>query len=268
VTNAPKLASEGAHRAAPPPHPEVIPAIDLLDGKAVRLRKGRYEDVTVYPEEPESLAARWSEHVGRLHVVDLEGARRGRAVQSDTVARVLRAFRGSVQVGGGVRSRESIDAYFELGAARVVLGTVALKDPELVARAAEAYPNRIIVAVDGTNGFVSSEGWLEHSERRSADVVRDFSGYQLAAILYTDVERDGTEVGPNVEATAQLASETSAHVIASGGVGTLEHLRALGAAARGVEGPGAIVGAIVGRALHEKRFTLEAAVAALGSSGG
>lgn len=249
---------------APVRLPEVIPAIDLLDGKAVRLRQGRYDDVTVYPEEPEALAARWSEHVGRLHVVDLEGARRGSAVQSETVARVVRAFKGKVQVGGGVRSRESIDAYLNVGADRVVLGTAALKDPELVASAAEAYPNRIIVAVDGKNGFVASEGWLEQSQRRAVDVVRDFSASPIAAVLYTDVERDGMEVGPNLDATARLARETSAQVIASGGVGTLDHLRALARAALGIEGPGGIVGAIVGRALHEKRFTLEEAVAALG----
>lgn len=245
---------------------EVIPAIDLLDGKAVRLRQGRYEEVTVYSDAPEGLAQRWAEHVQRLHVVDLEGARRGSAIQADTVARVIRAFGRNVQVGGGVRSLEAVRAYVDLGAERVVLGTAALKDPELVARAAEAYPGRIIVAVDGKNGFVASDGWLEQSERRATDVVRDFSSLPLAAILYTDVERDGTEVGPNVEATARLARETGAQVIASGGVGTLDHIRALSRAASTVAPPAGLVGVIVGRAVHERRFTLEEAVAAAGGA--
>ncbi len=235
---------------------EVIPAIDLLDGKAVRLLKGRYEDVTIYHDDPAALAASWSGRVERLHVVDLEGAREGRAVQRELVTRLVKAFGSGVQVGGGVRSFEAVQSYFELGVERVVLGTAALRQPELVARAAEAYPQRIIVAVDARDGRVATAGWLDQSERLAVDLVRELSVHALAAALYTDIDRDGTEVGPNVEATARLGRDTPVPVIASGGVGTLAHISALSAAGSG------IVGAIVGRALHEHRFSLDEAVAA------
>jgi len=240
---------------------EVIPAIDLLDGKAVRLRQGRYDEVTVYADDPAALAASWAGLVPRLHVVDLEGARAGRSMQGDRVREIVRAFGDGVQVGGGVRSFEAAESYLELGVARVVLGTVALRNPELVAQLATAYPGRVIVAVDARHGMVATEGWLEQSERRAVDLVRELSGLPLAAVLYTDIERDGTEVGPNVEETARLWRETGVPVIASGGVGTLAHLEALSRSGEGV------VAAIVGRAIHEHRFTIEAAVqAARGAS--
>jgi phosphoribosylformimino-5-aminoimidazole carboxamide ribotide isomerase len=235
---------------------EVIPAIDLLDGKAVRLLKGRYEDVTVYHDDPAALAAEWAGRAPRLHVVDLEGARAGHAVQRDLVTRLVESFGRGVQVGGGVRSFDAVKSYFDLGVERVVLGTAALKNPELIEQAALAYPGRIIIAVDARDGKVATAGWLDQSERLATDLVRELSKHALAAALYTDIDRDGTEVGPNIEATARLGRETSVPVIASGGVGTLAHLTALGQAGSG------IVGAIVGRALHEGRFSLDEAVAA------
>lgn len=235
---------------------EVIPAIDLLEGKAVRLLKGRYEDVTVYHDNPPVLAAGWAGRVKRLHVVDLEGARVGEAVQRDLVTRLVKSFGSGVQVGGGVRSFEALKSYFDLGVERVVLGTAALRQPELVERAAEAYPGRVIIAVDARDGKVATAGWLDQSERLASDLVRELSKHALAAALYTDIDRDGTEVGPNIEATARLGRETGVPVIASGGVGTLAHLTALARAGSG------IVGAIVGRALHENRFSLDDAVAA------
>ena len=236
---------------------ELIPAIDLLDGKAVRLRKGRYEDVTVYTEHPPALAREWSTRVRRLHVVDLEGARAGAPVQRALIREIVGAFGPGVQVGGGVRSVDAAAEDLELGADRVVLGTAAIRDPELVARLAQAYPNRVIVAVDARGGKVATHGWLETSEREAVDVVRELAALPLAAVLYTDIERDGTEVGPNVDATARLARETGVPVIASGGVGTLDHLRVLAALGGGV------VAAIVGRAVHERRFTIEQALEAI-----
>lgn len=235
---------------------EVIPALDLLDGKAVRLRQGRYDEVTVYDEQPHILAAEWSGRVRRVHVVDLDGAKQGRPVQRVLVRKVVASFGAGVQVGGGVRSMTAVDQYFDLGVERVVLGTAAIRDPELVQTAATAYPGRIIVALDARNGKVATDGWTDQSERRAIDVVREIASLGLAAVLYTDIDRDGTEVGPNVEATASLASEGGVPVIASGGVGKLEHLEALAKS-----GP-KVVGAIVGRAMHEKRFTLEEAIAA------
>ena len=235
---------------------EVIPALDLLDGKAVRLRQGRYDEVTVYDEQPHILAAEWSGRVRRVHVVDLDGAKHGRPVQRVLVRKVVASFGAGVQVGGGVRSMSAVDQYFDLGVERVVLGTAAIRDPELVQQAAAAYPGRIIVALDARNGKVATDGWLDQSERRAIDVVREIAALGLAAVLYTDIDRDGTEVGPNVEATASLGNEGGVPVIASGGVGKLEHIQALSQA-----GP-KVVGAIVGRAMHERRFTLEEAIAA------
>jgi phosphoribosylformimino-5-aminoimidazole carboxamide ribotide isomerase len=228
---------------------ELIPAIDLLGGQAVRLRQGRYDQVTVYHADPAALAAVWSGEVGRVHVVDLEGARNGSPVQAELVRAIVASFGRGVQVGGGVRSLAALEGYFELGVERVVLGTAAISDPELLERAAEAYPGRVIVAVDARGGMVATEGWLEQSSVRAVDLVRRVSTLPLGAVLYTDIERDGMEVGPNFGETVRLARDGGLPVIASGGVGTLDHLRAL------AREPG-VVGAIVGRALHERRFTL------------
>jgi phosphoribosylformimino-5-aminoimidazole carboxamide ribotide isomerase len=234
----------------------VIPAIDLLSGQAVRLKQGRYDQVTTYDEPPHAIAEEWKTVVQRLHVVDLEGAKAGHAVQKDAVRRVVEAFGPGVQVGGGIRTLEAMESYLELGVDRIVLGTAAIRDPDLVRRAAEAHPGRIIIAVDAKAGFVATDGWLDVSERRAVDVVRDVGRLPIAGVLYTDIARDGMETGPNVTETARLADETGVAVIASGGVGTLDHLRALAAASKG------IVAAIVGRALHERRFSHAEAVRA------
>lgn len=232
----------------------VVPAIDLLGGKAVRLRQGRYDDVTVYDEDPEGRARGWSGKVPLLHVVDLEGAKAGAPAQREAVGAILRAFAGDVQVGGGVRTRESFAAYRALGAARVVLGSAAVSDPALVRALASEEPGRVVVAVDARDGYVAIDGWTQATRVRAVDLVRAMADVPLAGVLYTDVTRDGTGVGPNLEATAELAALTRVPVIASGGVGSLDHLRAL--AARGV------AACIVGRALYEGAFTLDEALAA------
>jgi phosphoribosylformimino-5-aminoimidazole carboxamide ribotide isomerase len=237
---------------------ELIPAIDLLNGQAVRLRQGRYEDVTVYDDDAPRLAASWSGRVPRLHVVDLEGARAGRPVQLDLVRRIADEFGPGVQVGGGVRSFESAQTYLEQGVDRVVLGTAALQNPSLIEQVALEYPARVILAVDARAGRVATDAWRDQSELLAVDLVRRFARLPIAAVLYTDIDRDGMEVGPNVTETARLAEQGGLPVIASGGVGTLAHLEALA-------GRPWIVGAIVGRAIHEKRFTLEQGVAAAAS---
>jgi phosphoribosylformimino-5-aminoimidazole carboxamide ribotide isomerase len=233
----------------------VIPAIDLLNGKAVRLRQGDYDQVTHYDRDPAEIATRWRALVSRLHVVDLEGARAGQTVQRELVARIVAAFGPGVQVGGGIRDLAAIEATLSLGVERVVLGTAAIKDPALVRAAASRWPGRVVVAVDAKDGWVATEGWEETSDRRVEDLVAELSALPLGGLLYTDIARDGTEVGPNVEATARLAASSEIPVIASGGVGTLAHLAAL------AQAPGGIAAAIVGRALHEQRFTLADAVA-------
>ncbi|MCK6538370.1 MAG: HisA/HisF-related TIM barrel protein, partial [Polyangiaceae bacterium] len=201
------------------------------------------------------IATRWRALVSRLHVVDLEGARAGQTVQREQVARIVAAFGPGVQVGGGIRDLAAIEATLSLGVERVVLGTAAIKDPALVRTAASRWPGRVVVAVDAKDGWVATEGWEETSDRRVEDLVAELSALPLGGLLYTDIARDGTEVGPNVEATARLAASSEIPVIASGGVGTLAHLTAL------AQAPGGIAAAIVGRALHEQRFTLADAVA-------
>lgn len=234
----------------------VLPAIDLLGGKAVRLHQGRYDHVTVFDADPPAVAARFRAHVDMMHVVDLEGAKAGAPVQRENVAAIVRAFGGAaVQVGGGVRSREALEGYLALGARRVVLGTAAVKDPELVRALATAHPGVVVIAVDAKEGFVATDGWTETSKVLAVDLVRALADAPIAAVLYTDVARDGTGVGPNVEATGALAAASPFPVIASGGVGTLAHLRALAALSN-------VESAVVGRALYDGSITLEDAVAA------
>ncbi len=232
----------------------VFPAIDLLGGQAVRLHQGRYDAVTVYDADPAARARAWRGKVPWLHVVDLEGARQGRPVQHDVVRAIAEVFGPGIQVGGGVRTRESFDAYRALGAGRVVLGSAAIKDAALVRALACEHPGVVVLAVDARDGFVAVDGWTEPTRVLAVDLVRSFADVPLAGVLYTDVARDGTRAGANVEATAELATHTPATVIASGGVGSLDDLRAL--AKRGIPA------VIVGRGLYEKVFTLEEAIAA------
>jgi phosphoribosylformimino-5-aminoimidazole carboxamide ribotide isomerase len=232
----------------------VIPAVDLLGGKAVRLHQGNYDAVTVYDDDPPARARAWRGKVPWLHVVDLEGARAGRPVQADMVKALIADFGPGVEVGGGVRTRESFDAYRALGAARVVLGSAAVKDTAMVRALAVEHPGVVVIAVDARDGFVAVDGWTQATRVRATDLVTSFADAPLGGVLYTDVARDGTRVGPNIEATADLQARTSVPVIASGGVGSLADLRTL--AARG------IAACIVGRALYDGTFTLEQALEA------
>jgi phosphoribosylformimino-5-aminoimidazole carboxamide ribotide isomerase len=234
----------------------VVPAIDLLGGKAVRLHQGRYDAVTVYDEDPPARARGWKGKVAFLHVVDLEGARAGKPVQRELVRAIAEVFGPGLQVGGGVRTRESFEEYLALGAARVVLGSAAVKDAPLVRELALEHPGVVVLAVDGRDGFVAVDGWTQPTRIRATDLVHSFADVPLAAVLYTDVARDGTRSGANVEATAALALQASVPVIASGGVGTLADLEAL--AARGIPA------CVVGRALYENAFTLEEAIEVAG----
>ena len=228
---------------------DVWPAIDLLDGAAVRLHQGRYDEVTVYERDPAAIAARFRGVSPRLHVVDLEGARSGEPAQIDAVRELVRAFGDGVQVGGGVRTLDAIASYIDAGAARVVLGTAAVKDPTMAREACVRWPHRIVIAVDARDGFVATEGWTELSTSTAAAVVERFKGCALAGVLYTDVARDGTGRGPNVEATARLARASGERVLASGGVGSLDHVRELARA-------GGIDGVVIGKALLDGVFSL------------
>ena len=234
----------------------VLPAIDLLEGNAVRLHQGRYDEKTVYDTDPAAVARRFRGVVDAMHVVDLEGAKAGAPVQRDHVRAIVTAFAGGmVQVGGGVRSREALEGYRSLGAKRVVLGTAAVKDPALVRDVARLHPGVVVLAVDAKDGFVATDGWTETSKTTAIDLVRALADVPIGAVLYTDVARDGTGTGPNIAATAALASASPFPVIASGGVGTLAHLHDLARLAN-------VESVVVGRALYEGAFTLPEAITA------
>jgi phosphoribosylformimino-5-aminoimidazole carboxamide ribotide isomerase len=226
---------------------ELIPAIDLLEGRCVRLAQGRYDRATIYGDDPGEVAARFAAHpLRRLHVVDLDGARAGRPENAAALGAILRAARGiPVQVGGGMRSLADVEARLTLGVDRVVLGTAALRDPALVRDAARRHPGRIAVGIDAREGKVAVQGWLEASDVAARDLARRFEDAGVAALVYTDITRDGMLGGPNLEQTAALAEAVGIPVIASGGVGSEEDVRRSRAlAARGV------AGLIVGRALY------------------
>ncbi|MEE2679625.1 MAG: 1-(5-phosphoribosyl)-5-[(5-phosphoribosylamino)methylideneamino]imidazole-4-carboxamide isomerase [Myxococcota bacterium] len=236
---------------------EVIPAIDLLGGRCVRLAQGRYDEATVYGEDPAAVAERFAGHpIARLHVVDLDGAKAGRPVNAEAVRSIVsRAGGVPVQLGGGVRSLDAVAEALDWGLDRVILGTVALRDPELVRRASQRHPGRIVVGIDAKDGRVAVEGWLETSETRAVELAPRFEAAGVAAIVYTDIGRDGMLTGPNLEATAELAEAVSIPVIVSGGVASEDDLvRAAALVDRG------IAGAIVGRALYTGAVDLAAAL--------
>jgi len=236
---------------------ELIPAIDLLGGEAVRLSQGRYEESTVYDTDPARVASRFvSAGIRRLHVVDLEGAKHGRPVQGDAIKRILDVVGDlPVQLGGGLRTLEGVDAALGWGLDRVILGTAALRDPELVKRAAGKYPGRIVVGIDAREGRVAIEGWLEASETTAIDLARRFEDAGVAAIVYTDIARDGMLTGPNIEATVALAESIGIPVIVSGGVATNDDVvQAAGFVDKG------ICGVIVGRAIYTGGVDLDRAL--------
>ena len=226
---------------------ELIPAIDLLGGRCVRLAQGRYEEATVYGDDPAAVAARFAAYpLRRLHVVDLDGARAGAPANGAALQGILAAANGvPVQVGGGMRTLAHLEERLALGVDRVVLGTAALRDPTLVREAARRHPGRVAVGIDAREGRVAVQGWLESSDVAAVDLARRFEDAGVAAIVYTDIARDGMGTGPNLEQTAALAAAVAIPVIASGGVGSEDDVRrSCALAERGV------AGLIVGRALY------------------
>ncbi len=243
----------------------LYPAIDLKDGACVRLRRGEMADATVYSDDPGAQARAWEDAGCRwLHVVDLNGAFAGRPVNAAAVRAILANVRIPVQLGGGIRDLAGIDAWLQAGVRRVILGSAAAKNPPLVKQACRAHPGRIAVGIDARDGFVATEGWAETSTMRALDLALRFEDAGAAAIIYTDISRDGMLSGLNLEQTIDLASQISTPVIASGGVGSLEDLAALKRAAQ-VDGPGVIDGVIVGRALYDGRVDAREALSLLAS---
>jgi len=239
----------------------LYPAIDIRGGQAVRLLRGDYARETVYDADPAEAAARWAgEGAEFLHVVDLDGAKAGEPRNLDAVRRIADAVACPFQVGGGLRDADSVAAVLDAGAARVVIGTAALRDPGFLDEVLNAHGERVVVSVDAKEGRVALQGWTEASEKGVVEAVAELSARGVPRFLCTAIEVDGTMEGPAVGELKEISGATSAQVIASGGVGTLAHLEALAAAPEAVPN---LEGAIVGRALYERRFTVAEAIAAL-----
>ncbi|CAM3171824.1 1-(5-phosphoribosyl)-5-[(5-phosphoribosylamino)methylideneamino] imidazole-4-carboxamide isomerase [Sphingomonas antarctica] len=235
----------------------VFPAIDLKGGQVVRLAEGDMARATVYGDDPAAQAVAFADAgATHLHVVDLDGAFAGSSVNGTAVESIVAAFPGFVQVGGGVRDMAAVQRWFDRGVARVVIGTAALTDPDFVRVAAKAFPNRIVVGVDARDGMVATHGWAEVSDVAVADMAARFEDAGVAALLFTDVGRDGMLKGVNVQATVDLARGTNLPVIASGGVAGVGDIRMLAIHAKdGIEG------VITGRALYDGRLDLATAIA-------
>lgn len=239
---------------------QVIPAIDLLDGQCVRLHQGDYAQVTRFSADPVAQALSWQQQgAERLHLVDLDGARTGEPVNDAVIKAITAALAIPVQLGGGVRTEQRAEELLSCGLDRVILGTVALEQPELVDRLAERHPQRIVVGIDARNGKVATRGWIEASGMEAADLAQRFSRSPLAALICTDIATDGTLAGPNLAFLRAMAEASGVPVIASGGIGNLEHLLSLlSLESLGVEG------VIVGRALYDGRVDLCEALQAIG----
>lgn len=243
----------------------LFPAIDLKEGKAVRLLQGRMEDSTIYSDNPVDLAKDFeSQGAEYLHIVDLNGAFTGKPVNDEIIRRIVGSVSLKIQVGGGIRTMERITELIELGVERVILGTIAVKNPELVAEAARRYGKRVIVGIDAKDGLVAVQGWAETTEMRAIDLGFAMKVMGVQSVVFTDIARDGMLQGPNIENTVQMARETGLSVIASGGISTLADLRNLQAEAiKGIS----VEGAITGKALYSGAFTLREALEAAHAEG-
>ena len=237
----------------------IIPAIDLKDGACVRLRQGRMEDSTVFSDDPVSMAAKWVEGgCRRLHLVDLNGAFEGQSVNGAAVEAILKATKNPVQLGGGIRTLKQIESWLTKGLTRVILGTIAVRDPELVKEACRLFPGQVAVGIDAKGGYVAVEGWAEESTLGVIELAQKFEGAGVAAIIYTDIDRDGVLAGINWPSTIALADAVSIPVIASGGLASMEDIRRMT-----MPDAQKLEGAISGRALYDGRIDPKEALALL-----
>ncbi|UWP94526.1 1-(5-phosphoribosyl)-5-[(5-phosphoribosylamino)methylideneamino]imidazole-4-carboxamide isomerase [Aliiroseovarius crassostreae] len=239
----------------------LYPAIDLKDGQCVRLLRGEMEAATVFNDDPAAQAKAFADAgCDWIHLVDLNGAFAGEPVNASAVESILAAINVPAQLGGGIRDMATISTWIEKGLSRVILGTVAVENPDLVREAAREFPGKVAVGIDARNGRVATKGWAEETDVMVTDLAKSFEDAGVAAIIYTDINRDGAMQGPNVEATADLARAVSIPVIASGGVSSLDDLRAL----KNCGAP--LNGAISGRALYDGAIDLKEALGVLRSA--
>ena len=237
----------------------VIPAIDLKDGRCVRLRQGDMAAETVYSEDVPSVARKWQQAgASVIHVVDLNGAVDGEPRNLPQIEAVMKTVSVKIQVGGGIRNMDSVRRYLQAGVSRVVLGTAALTDRAFLKQVCKEFPRRILLGLDARDGKVAVKGWTAVSETKAIDLLKELSGYEIGAVIYTDISRDGMLSGPNLPALKEVVAFSSFPVIASGGITRVEDLRAVQAIGPRIEG------AIVGKALYDGKLDLAAAVRALG----
>ena len=231
----------------------IYPAIDILGGQCVRLRQGDYAQETVFSNDPSSIAKKWAEcGADRVHLVDLDGAKAGKPINADAIRKAVRAAGVPCQLGGGIRTEADLETVFGWGVRWAVLGTRALQDPDWVCRMADRYPDRIVLGVDARNGYVATEGWLETSSTKATELAKRVEASPLAAVVYTDIAKDGMMSGPNFDGLAEMQAAMKLPVIASGGVTNMADVTRLSAMA--------LFGCIIGRALYENTIDLREAV--------
>ena len=235
----------------------VIPAIDLKEGKCVRLREGKMEEETIFSDDPISTAASWfTQGAELLHMVGLDGAVSGKPLNQEIIFNIASQFPDKrIQIGGGIRNFQSASKYLDQGIERVIMGTSAVENPEMLRAFCNLYPHRLVLGVDALDGQVKTQGWLKGSSISPLELIKKFDGEPIAAVIFTDISKDGMMSGPNIKATLELAQQTDIPVIASGGVSSLEHIRQLAC-------ENILAGAICGRALYENAFSYIEAVEA------
>ncbi len=231
----------------------IYPAIDIKDGQCVRLLRGSFDNVTVYGNDPAEMAKKWQAEGGEfIHVVDLDGALKGHGVNAEAIKKICESVSVPVQTGGGIRTMEDIEAKLACGINRVIIGTKAVSDSEFVRRAVEKYGDKIVIGIDAKDGMVAIEGWEKTSEWKAVDFAKKMEEIGVRTIVYTDIATDGTLQGPNVQAMKEMADSVDVDIIASGGVGSIEHIKALL--------PTGVEGVIVGRALYTDSVDLKEAI--------
>jgi phosphoribosylformimino-5-aminoimidazole carboxamide ribotide isomerase len=235
----------------------IIPAVDIKNGKCVRLVQGRKEAETVFSDDPVAMAKRWeADGAEFIHVIDLDGAFEKRPRNLNTIQKLIDSVGAHIQVGGGIRDEKTIRMFLDLGVKRVIIGTEAIRNPKLVKNACKAFPNQIVVGIDARNGLVAIEGWTKTTRVKALDLAKQFEDCGVTAINFTDIHRDGMQTGPNIEETRHLAESISIPVIASGGVSSLSDIQRL----LPLESLG-VAGIITGRALYSGTLDLKAAIA-------